>query len=472
MITIRCLLLSIFVNGTLLIFIFFGDNVCANKTDTNLKISTSFGNGTMENVSKIYPSYINQLIIAGSGYNENNLKDMEIEKKLEKIILTSIQLSLSNHLSKKSIPNGEIDFMRNKFYWDFKEPLKEKFHEVNFEQTNLITEKNTIKVNITGTAIKMGNTFLYFIVHYKNRTVHSDIISENLSMLTLSHISAFLGLPVIEINNILNIDIKKLNENNWWIVILMFASGLILFFMCWCMLFIYFNTCGQLTNYYIQNPTSTTSNNISHKKPSSLIQIPTVKNELKKVDENSLEIIKESTKTNDDKDIKTQLKDKEFSKKNLFTNTSFELLTPSSINSTTVVDNGSSSIEDPNIILKKNNLYESNEMCSSNYSTEKRDPDGNDYHLEDENLNGNDCQKTTVVKKRPLSAKIRNPAFKDFNEFKNILNSKEKFILKPEILVNDEWNSYHPGDYIAKNFVRNTDPQCYPSPKKVLKDEL
>lgn len=92
-------------------------------------------------------------------------------------------------------------------------------------------------------------------------------------MLTLSHISAFLGLPVIEINNILNIDMKKANENNWWIVILMFASGLILFFMCWCMLFIYFNTCGQLTNYYTQNSTSTTSNNISHKKPSSLIHM-------------------------------------------------------------------------------------------------------------------------------------------------------------------------------------------------------
>uniref|UniRef100_A0A0N5BYQ0 Cadherin domain-containing protein n=1 Tax=Strongyloides papillosus TaxID=174720 RepID=A0A0N5BYQ0_STREA len=434
----------------------FSDNVSANKTDTNLKISTSFENRTMENVSKIYPSYINQLIIAGSGYNENNLKDIEIEKKLEKIILISIQLSLSNHLSKKSIPNGEVDFMKNKFYWDFEEPLKEKLYEVNFEQTNLITEKNTIKVNITGTAVKMGNTFLYFIVHYKNRTVHSDIISENLSMLTLSHISAFLGLPVIEINNILNIDMTRANENNWWIVILMFASGLILFFMCWCMLFIYFNTCGQLTNYYTQNSTSTTSDNISHKKPSSLIQMPTIENELKRVDENSLVIIKESTKTNDNKDIKTQLKDKEFSKKNLFTNTSFESLTTSSINSTTVIENESSSIEDPNIILKKNNLYESNERYSSNYSSEKRDLDGNDCHLEEKMLNCNDSEKTTVDRKRPLSAKIRNPAFKDVNEFKNILNNEEKVILKPEILVNDEWNPYRPGDYIAKNFVRNT----------------
>uniref|UniRef100_A0A0K0EP24 SEA domain-containing protein n=1 Tax=Strongyloides stercoralis TaxID=6248 RepID=A0A0K0EP24_STRER len=466
------LLLSIFAIGN--VFIFCEDNVNVNKKDTTSNISTSSDNGTMENVSRIYPSYINELIIAGSGYNKNILKEMEIKEKLEKIILISIQLSLSNHLSKKSISNEENNININEFYWDFQMPTEDEINEVNMTEAYLITEKNTINVNITGIIKKMGNTILYFMVQYKNRTIHSDIISENLSLLTLSHISAFLGLPVIEINSMLNIGQLKKEGNNWWIIILMFASGLILFFICWCMLFIYFNTCGQLSYRYSQKTTSLVNNNnnneVPNKNTSNLERISS-ENELKKDDKNIFDLDNNLPNINNKNGNIIKKINKDISKINLFTNVSDDLTSMTSINSETVTVNKNSSDDEKTINLEKNDTYRNSKKINSSYITMKNEIEDKDINYKNEDLNDNNLQKNNERRKRPLSAKIRSPAFKDVNKFKNILK-EEKVIIQPEVLVNDEWNPYQSGDYIAKHFVSNMDLQFYPSPKKVFNDKI
>ncbi|CEF60753.1 Hypothetical protein SRAE_X000253600 [Strongyloides ratti] len=468
MILTTCLLLSIFAIGNILIFC--EDNVSVNKKDTTSNISTSFDNGTMENVSKIYPSYINELIIAGSGYSENNLKEMGIEEKLENIILISIQLSLSNHLSKKSIPNEDTNLNKDGNYWDFQMPNDNDINEVNMTETYLIGKKNIIKVNITGMDIKMSNTFLYFLVQYKNRTIHSDIISENLSLLTLSHISAFLGLPVIEINSMLSLGQIKKEGNNWWIIILMFASGLILFFICWCMLFIYFNTCGQLTYRYSQKTTSIV-NNISNKvsnNNSPYTDRIILQNELKKNDKNIFKIDNDLPKIKNKNHGMIKTINKDISKINLFNNVSDDISSTTSTNSDTVLEKKIGNDTETNINLKKDETFENVEKISSNYNNIKNEVEKKNINYENKSLNEDNLQKNDELKKRPLSAKIRTPLFKDINEFKSILND-EKVILKPEILVNDEWTPYQSGDYIAKHFVSNMDPQSYPSPKKKIK---
>uniref|UniRef100_A0A0N5A410 Uncharacterized protein n=1 Tax=Parastrongyloides trichosuri TaxID=131310 RepID=A0A0N5A410_PARTI len=95
----------------------------------------------------------------------------------------------------------------------------------------------------------------------------------------------------------------------------------------------------------------------------------------------------------------------------------------------------------------------------------------NNKQIYDRTISKNKRLKGRKGIKRPYSAKIREPAFKDVNEFKNIIK-EEKTILEPEKLFENEWTPYKSGDYIAKHFIRNMEPQYYPTPKKLLRDDF
>ncbi|KAI1731900.1 hypothetical protein Ddc_00744 [Ditylenchus destructor] len=70
-----------------------------------------------------------------------------------------------------------------------------------------------------------------------------QIVAGDLSLLSLSHISAVLQYPVTSIGS--EYRSEQIEVSRWWIIAIIAGSGLLVALCGWGLLFIYFNTCGR-----------------------------------------------------------------------------------------------------------------------------------------------------------------------------------------------------------------------------------
>uniref|UniRef100_A0AC35FPW6 Uncharacterized protein n=1 Tax=Panagrolaimus sp. PS1159 TaxID=55785 RepID=A0AC35FPW6_9BILA len=104
---------------------------------------------------------------------------------------------------------------------------------------------------ILGTRNSEGITILNFVSFFDNQPIPSEVIIQDISLLTLSHLSAALQYPVINIRAQYQIELNE--QSRWWIVGIVLGSGILIILFGWCCLFVYYNSCGRPIQKYHPN---------------------------------------------------------------------------------------------------------------------------------------------------------------------------------------------------------------------------
>uniref|UniRef100_A0A9J2PAJ8 Uncharacterized protein n=1 Tax=Ascaris lumbricoides TaxID=6252 RepID=A0A9J2PAJ8_ASCLU len=100
-----------------------------------------------------------------------------------------------------------------------------------------------LNIQILGTECSADGCVQSFAVVYNGQLVPAEVIASDLSLLSLSHISAHLMLPVRQIS--MAIKRGHDNESQWWIIAIVVGGGIAIIMCGWLILFVYYNTCGR-----------------------------------------------------------------------------------------------------------------------------------------------------------------------------------------------------------------------------------
>ncbi|KAE9554880.1 hypothetical protein FO519_001908 [Halicephalobus sp. NKZ332] len=114
--------------------------------------------------------------------------------------------------------------------------------------TPMPNETNPFTTQILDAASERGVTKLEFVCFFNGRPIEAEVVVKDISLLTLSHISAVLQYPVIRIRA--GYESEKQEERQLWIIAVVIGSGIIIVLCGWCLLFLYYNTCGRPLSRY------------------------------------------------------------------------------------------------------------------------------------------------------------------------------------------------------------------------------
>ncbi|VDK76653.1 unnamed protein product [Litomosoides sigmodontis] len=112
-------------------------------------------------------------------------------------------------------------------------------------------DNQSVNVQIVKTQCSIRTCTEIFVVLYNNRPIPAEIVVSDLSLLSLSRISARLGIPVESITTLLPVGSAK---SQWWIVAVVIGVAASIIAVGWLCLFVYYNSCGRPYSVAAEKP--------------------------------------------------------------------------------------------------------------------------------------------------------------------------------------------------------------------------
>eukprot|EP00081_Caenorhabditis_elegans_P025855 NP_509180.4 Uncharacterized protein CELE_F01E11.3 [Caenorhabditis elegans] len=154
--------------------------------------------------------YIVQLELKSSRVEETFT---EIEKRLDQLVDMAFILAAYKH--RKQTPPAEIVASNSSY------------------STKIIKKRTAGEL-----------TYIHFVTYAGTAPVLGEVVADDLTLLTISQISATLRYPLGRI--ISDRDIENESSTKWWFLIGVIGTGVIIIMIGWFCLFLFFNTCGYM----------------------------------------------------------------------------------------------------------------------------------------------------------------------------------------------------------------------------------
>uniref|UniRef100_A0A1I7TB82 TPR_REGION domain-containing protein n=1 Tax=Caenorhabditis tropicalis TaxID=1561998 RepID=A0A1I7TB82_9PELO len=101
-----------------------------------------------------------------------------------------------------------------------------------------------VKSKIVKKRISGEVTYIHFVTYLDNELVLGEVVADDLTLLSVSQISATLRYPLGKI--ISDRDIEAQSSTKWFWLIAIIGIGIFLILIGWCCLFLFYNSCGYM----------------------------------------------------------------------------------------------------------------------------------------------------------------------------------------------------------------------------------
>ncbi|CAI2357370.1 unnamed protein product [Caenorhabditis sp. 36 PRJEB53466] len=137
----------------------------------------------------------------------------EIEKRLDKLVEMAFVLASYKH--RKQAPPSEIT-----------------------------TSDSSYNTKITKKRANGELTYIHFVTFAGNEPVLGEVVADDMTLLSVSQISAILRYPLARI--VSDRDIEGESATKWWFLVGVIGTGVIIIMIGWFCLFLFYNTCGYM----------------------------------------------------------------------------------------------------------------------------------------------------------------------------------------------------------------------------------